>query len=74
MSWSVEVNLVNDPQTLSELLDTAHVTVIAVTILSDGDVELNLFVCEFSCDTNGVPGGSIPRRIYRMGRSVLDPT
>ena len=43
----VEADLVNDSQTLPEFLDAAHVTVVAITVLSDGDVELDLFVCEF---------------------------
>ena len=45
MSWKVEADLVNDPQTFSEFLDAAHVTVVAITVLSDGDVEFDLFVC-----------------------------
>jgi len=49
VSWSAETNLVNDPQTLPEFLDTAHVAVVAVTVLSDRNVELDLFVCKFSC-------------------------
>lgn len=45
-SWKVKADLVNDPQTLPELLDATHITVVAVTVLSDGDIELNLLKCE----------------------------
>ena len=45
-SWKVKTDLVNDPQALPELLDTTHVAVVAVTVLSDGDIELDLLECE----------------------------
>ena len=45
MSWKAETDLVNDPQTFPKFLDATHVTVVAITVLSDGDVEFDLFVC-----------------------------
>ena len=54
VSWKIKANLVNDPQTLPELLDTTHVTVVAITVLSNGDVKLDLFVREFSWATDAI--------------------
>ena len=39
---TADSNLVDDPQTLPEFLDTAQITVVAISVFSDGDVELDL--------------------------------
>lgn len=42
--------LVDDSERLTELLDTAEVPVVAVSILTDGYVKLNLVVRVVRCD------------------------
>jgi hypothetical protein len=72
----IGANLVNNPQTLPEFLDTAHVTVVAVAVLSDGDVELDLFVHVSSQCV--YPWGFFsefpPHRICRKEQPFSDPT
>lgn len=41
-AMSHRTHLADDAKRLAELLDTAQITVVAVTVLTDGDVELNL--------------------------------
>jgi hypothetical protein len=73
VSWKVETDLVNDPQTLPEFLDAAHVTVVAITVLSDGDVELDLFVCKLFPGLIMSSRKLIPHRIYRREQPSSGP-
>lgn len=43
--------LANDSQTLSHLLDTAEVAVVAVTVLANRDIEFDLWGKEISIDS-----------------------
>lgn len=48
--------LLDDAEGLPELLDAAEVAVVAVSVLADGHVELDLVVCIVGCDFADVPG------------------
>ena len=50
--------LVNDAERLTELLHTTEVTVVAVTVLTDGYVELDLTVCVVRLGLADVPGNT----------------
>lgn len=42
--------LVDDAKTLAELLDAAEVPIVAISVLADGDVKLDLVVRVVRCD------------------------
>ena len=48
-------HLVDDAKRFAELLDTAQITVIAVAVLADRDVEFNLVILVVRCDFSNVP-------------------
>jgi len=53
--------LVDDAEGLTELLHTAEVTVVAVTVDTDGDVELDLVVCVVRLGLADIHGTPEPR-------------